>query len=414
MPFGHTGRRLLAAVMTMVATLAPAAAPAERLRPLLRVDEAVAAEPEPLQTMLFDGGSGGDHSYRIPSLLRTTKGTLLAFAEARVGSNRDWGNINLVFKRSEDNGVTWSPLGEVVGTGPGTWGNPTGVVDRDTGTIFLFVAWNPAGYSLSGDDGTLPITEWGQRRIRVFTSSADEDGTAWHGPDDITEQVTPKTHADGTTWAWDAVGPGTGVQTTGGRLIIPATNRNIYSDDHGAHWQAAPFPPGQEVTGESTIVELTDGRLMRNDTAVKRVWDTAKTRWVTRGTIEGGFDAYASEPALPDPHARGSILRYNVPDPARLVFLNSASTSTRTAMTIRISLDEGQTWPIARPLGADPLKPWTGMGTGTVKEGGYSSMAKTTDFAVGMLVEVNEDTGASDTSHRSIVFRKVKLAWITG
>lgn len=370
------------------------------------------------ETLLFDGGGetlNGTryHSFRIPSLLRTTEDTLLAFAEGRAESNRDYGNINTMVKRSTDDGATWSGLAEVVGTGQGTWGNPTAVVDRDTGTIFLFLSWNAAGMSQDGADGTTPITAWGERRVELFTSSKEEDGTTWHGPVDLTTAVTPKKHADGSAWAWDAVGPGAGIQTSTGRLIVPATNRNIYSDDDGKTFHSATMAGGQEVTGESTLLELTDGRLMRNDTPTQAKWNTAKSRWVARGTIEDGFGAYAPDPHLPDPHAEASILRYNLDTTPRIMFLNSASTANRQTMTIRISTDEGLTWPVSRPLSDAPLPAWTELGTGDVVEGGYSSLAKTADKQVGALVEVNEDADASDTSHRSIVFRKFNLPWIT-
>ncbi len=402
-------RRLfaLAVTLVLVAGVAVTGTPAS------------AADATHSEYLLFDGNGesfGGVryHSFRIPSLLRTTKGTLLAFAEGRADSNLDYGNINLMFKRSTTNGQSWSALDQVVGTGPGTWGNPTGVVDQHTGTIFLFLSWNAGGYSQFGDGGTTPITAWGERRVMLCTSSKAEDGATWHGPADLTEVVTPKKHADGTTWAWDAVGPGAGIQTTKGRLIIPATNRNIYSDDDGAHFTSATMARGQEMTGESTVLELTDGRLMRNDTAVSSVWATGKSRWVARGTIENGFGGYVPDPALPDPHAEASILRYNLDSPPRIVFLNSASISNRTSMTIRISTDEAKTWPVSRPLNDAPLPAWPGLGTGKVAEGGYSSMAKTSDKTVAALVEVNEDTAASATSHRSIVFRKVNLPWIAG
>src|SRR5690606_1601437 len=79
--------------------------------------------------VLFNGGTDGYHSYRIPSIIRTNNGTLIAFCEGRMANNKDYGNINLVYKRSFDNGATWTGLDEVVGKGLGTWGNPTAVTD---------------------------------------------------------------------------------------------------------------------------------------------------------------------------------------------------------------------------------------------------------------------------------------------
>jgi sialidase-1 len=190
------------------------------------------------ETLLFD--ADGDslngttyHSFRVPSLLRTTSNALLAFAEGRATSNQDWGNINLVYKRSTDNGRTWSALKEVVGIGRGTWGNPTGVVDQSTGKIWMFMSWNPENYSQFGGSGTTRISQWGDRR--VYVSSSGDDGLHWTAPVDLTATLTPKTRASGAVWAWDAVGPGVGLQTTTGRLVIPAIGRNIYSDDHGAN-----------------------------------------------------------------------------------------------------------------------------------------------------------------------------------
>lgn len=394
----------------LLAGLAPQVAP----RP------AYAAAPVHSERLLFDGGGGESlngityHSFRIPSLVRTKANTLLAFAEGRASDNLDWGNINLVYKRSTDNGVTWSALREVVGAGQGTWGNPTAVVDQSNGRIWVFMSWNPAGYSQNGDDGTTRITAWEHRK--VYVSSSTDDGLNFSDPVDLSASLKPRTFANGSTWAWDAMGPGVGIQTSGGRLVVPALHRNIYSDDHGATWKVQRITTSagtyQEGTSEGTVLELTDGRLMRNDRAVGSVWETAKRRWVSRGTIESGFTTYAPDDTLYDPRAQASIMRYNLDSPTRIVFLNSASTETRTRMTVRISYDEGRTWPVYRRLADAPLPAWAGLGNGSVAEGGYSSMAKTADYAVGALVEVNENTGDSDSSHRTIVFRKFNLPWM--
>lgn len=169
-------------------------------------------------------------SFRIPAIVRTNEGTLLAFTEGRVSSNKDFGNINLFYKRGVDNGATaadWSDLKEAVGAGLGTWGNPTPVVDRSTGTIWLFLSGNAADKSqfggLNPDTGepTTPITKWGERRVYVMKST--DDGQSFTGidgsssPTDMTEALFPKQLADGTEWAWDAMGPGNGIYTTDAR-----------------------------------------------------------------------------------------------------------------------------------------------------------------------------------------------------
>lgn len=408
---------------------------------LLAVGVAATIQPAPAgaaaashsEKLLFDGGGSEVlngityHSFRIPSLVQTTKHTLLAFAEGRASDNYDWGNINLVYKRSTDDGDSWSALSQVVGAGQGTWGNPTAVVDQSNNKIWLFMSWNPAGYSQHGSAGTTQITEWDQRR--VYVTSSDDDGVSWDTPVNISEAVKPKTRGVGTVWAWDAVGPGVGVQiTTGehaGRLVIPAVSRNIYSDDHGATWKVQLITKKgtgntMQGTSEGTVLELTDGRLYRNDRAAA-YWDddvaSTQRRWVTRGTIEDGFDPYAPDNRLLDPQSEGSTMRYNLNSPARIVFLNSASTGTRTKMEVKISNDEAKTWPCYRtfndaPLPSHTASGWSGLGSLAVKEGGYSSIAKTADFNIGALVEVNENTDDNSTAHRSIVFRKVNLPWV--
>lgn len=204
-------------------------------------------------------------------------------------------------------------------------------------------------------------------------SSSTDDGLTFSDPVDMTAQLKPRTMANGSEWAWDAMGPGVGIQTrvsNPGRLIIPAQHRTIYSDDRGVTWKVQRLIDRtsgeiQEQTGEATVLEAANG-------------------------------------------CQASPLRYNNDAPARVMFLNSASTETRTKMRIRMSYDDGRTWPISRPPSDAPL---AGESTSS-KEGGYSSMAKTADYHVGALVEVNENVGANSTSHHSIAFRKVNLPWI--
>lgn len=347
---------------------------------------------EPIK--LFDGGSGVYHSYRIPSIIRTKKGTLIAFCEGRVNNNRDYGNINLICRRSATDGTGWGPE-ILVKSSDGTWGNPTAVVNQSDGKIWLFMSYNDAGLSQTGENGTTKITQPGQRKTFVCYSTFDQDGTAWSNPVNVTGDVKPA------NMVWDAVGPGIGIQkrfgSTSGRLIIPAINRNIYSDDNGSTWQYSSIPGG---TSEGTIVERLSGVLMRND---RGVGSTELYRYKSVGGIGSGWDNFEKVTALPDPHCEGSILRYT-DSPSRIIFMNSASQTTRTAMRIRVSNDEGITWPISKAIPQN--------GTGNAKLGGYSSLVKTADNLIGALIEFNENTSDSDNSHRSIYFHKFNLAWI--
>jgi sialidase-1 len=359
-----------------------------------------AATPVHTSMLLFNGGNESIyHSFRIPSIIKTNNGTLIAFAEGRRWSPSDYGDINVVFKRSTNNGSTWSALGEVVGSGNGTWGNPTAVYDKNKGTngrVWLFMSWN---------DGTIDewsdFNSWGDRR--VFASYSDNHGSTWSTPQDLSNALLPP------NYTWDAMGPGNGIQTTvnhPGRLIIPALGRNIYSDNNGTTWQYQLIPG---TTDESTIVELLDGRLMRNDRPNTSTWNSVKRRRKSFGTIEGGFGAFAADNALIDPKCEGSMIRYNTDAPARIYFLNPNDIDQRCNMTVRISYDDGLTWPRSRAIFNWNTCDYPSI---TVAKGGYSSMAKTADYCVGALIEINEDVHASSTSNKSIEFHKFNLPWI--
>lgn len=361
---------------------------------------AALAAPVYSTMVLFNGGNESIyHSYRIPSVIKTNNGTLVAFAEGRRWSPSDYGDINIVFKRSVNNGSTWSSLGEVIGSGAGTWGNPTAVYDAGQGTngrIWLFMEWNDEFKTQWSD-----FQAWGDRRIH--TSYSDDHGATWSVPVDRTATLTPS------TYKWDCVGPGIGIQTSydsPGRLVVPALGRNIYSDDHGVTWQYQIIPGG---TDESTIVELMNGTLMRNDRPGTTEWNVSKTRRKSVGSIGSGFPAFTTVTALPDPKCEGSVLRYNTDLPnRRIIFLNPNGTGQRCNMTARISYDDGLTWPKSRALyGAANCN----YQTTTLVHGGYSSMVKTADYCVGALIEYNENVNDSG-SNKSIEFNKFNLAWI--
>lgn len=350
---------------------------------------------------IFTGGVDGYHSFRIPALIRGKAGRLIAFAEGRKLNNRDFGDIDLVYKYSDDNSKNWSTLRTVVSEGGGTWGNPTAVYDStvgNNGRIWLFLSWNAEEHTSNGS-----IKKWGDRK--VFSTHSDDNGLTWSTPEDKTNSLLPP------NYTWDAIGPGNGIQTAysnTGRLIIPANGRNIYSDDHGATWKYKLLPGG---TNEGTIVELVNGGLMRNDRANTNVWEKEeqnKRRWVSFGKIEVIFSDYTPVNALIDPKSQGAMIRYSTENPRRILFLNSASTTTRGNMLVRISYDEGRNWPIDRRLYDELSEPQAQ----TQGKGGYSSLAKMYNGHIGALVEINENTKDNANSHRSIDFHEFNIAWI--
>ena len=222
--------------------------------------------PKPCGEPLFVSGQDGYHTYRIPALAVTTQGTVLAFCEGRKKGNGDSGDIDLLVKRSSDDGKTWSGQQVVWDDGGNTCGNPCVVVDRDTGTVWLLSTWN------RGDDhepGIIAQTSKDTRR--VFAIHSTDDGRTWSTPQEITAGVKKN------DWTWYATGPGSGIQIEHGphrgRLVIPCDHIEagtkhyyshvIYSDDHGKSWKLGGSTPQHQVN-ECEVVELAGGKLMLN------------------------------------------------------------------------------------------------------------------------------------------------------
>ncbi|KAF9892080.1 hypothetical protein FE257_002486 [Aspergillus nanangensis] len=390
---------LLAASLASAAVNDPAKAQAQYHTEFTLFNSANMASPDKLASGV------GFHSFRIPSVVRTETGRILAFAEGRRHDNRDFGDINLVYKRTKttsDNGATradWESLREVVGSGDGTWGNPTAVVDSST--VYLWLSWNNGSYSQHGND-KLPddsVTKkidntWAGRRHLFLTTSTD-DGNTWSVPKDFTTDLTPE---DAT---WDAVGPGNGIKTASGDLVVPAQGRNLVGRGTPGNrtWSAQPL---DGAGSEGTICETPDGKLYRNDRP-----GAAGHRIVARGTLADGFPKLAADQGLPDPACQGSVLKYNTDAPARTIFLNSASETSRRAMRVRVSYDaDAAKFDWGRELADASV-------SGAGHEGGYSSMTKTADYKIGALVEsdfFNDGTGAG--SYRCILWRRFNLSWI--
>ncbi len=393
----HVARACLGTAGAVTLALATLATPALRATPI-----------HTTYNRLFDGGPVNAHSYRIPSLIRakinptTNIGTLVAFAECRQTGNEDYETHGkIVCRRSFDNGATWQAEQTIAVRNLGSYANPTAVFDPSTGRIWLFflhvVSWV-----------TNPPYTWQHGDKLVNVCYSDTDGATWTAPDEsLNATLSPASITQ------DYIGPGVGLQTTqsnSGRLIIPAYLRNFYSDDQGGSWHTAWVLPSTNSTygwgTETAIVECLDGGLYRNDRAANAPFAASKSRVATYGVLDPNgvstFQNYASQPNLPDPQSEGSLLRYNITSPDRIIFLNSASGTSRQYMMARISYNQGISWKYSRYLTLDH----------TGGFGGYSSLTKTSDFCIGALVEFNEDTANSSTSHRSLDFHKFNLEWI--
>jgi len=315
-----------------------------------------AQESNALQEVLWQSGSGGYHTYRIPALAATTKGTVLAFCEGRKQSGSDSGDVDLLLRRSVDNGRAWSDRKVVRNDADNTCGNPAPVVDRETGTVWLLSTWNHGG-----DHERQIIDQKSRDTRRVFVMSSTDDGDTWSRPREITADVKKP------GWTWYATGPGSGIQIQrgahAGRLVvacdhIEAGTRHyyshvIFSDDHGQTWTLGGRSPKPQVN-ECEVVETADGRLMLN----MRNYDRSRKARQIAFSNDGGeswldqhFDA-----TLVEPICQASIQRYSWPggsDENVILFSNPASTR-RFNMTVRASFDDGNTWPLSRSLHAGP------------------------------------------------------------
>jgi sialidase-1 len=298
----------------------------------------------PAQHDLFRSGTEGYHTFRIPSLLVTPKGTLLAFCEGRKRGRGDAGNIDLVLKRSLDGGKSWRPMQVIADDADNTVGNPCPVYDRSTNTVWLLLTHN------LGKDGEKAIRDGTSKDTRrVWVMKSGDDGATWSKPVDITKDVKdPK-------WTWYATGPGVGVQLTSGRLLIPCdhteagtkTNRShvIYSDDKGATWKLGGVLG--EKTNECQVVERQDGSLLLNMRSYH-----GKNRRAVAISTDGGktWSDVTLDDALIEPVCQASLIRAG---PDGLLFSNPAS-KKREKMTVRLSDDGGKTWGAGKCLHEGP------------------------------------------------------------
>ncbi len=303
---------------------------------------------------VFKNGEEGYNCFRIPAIVTTNKGSLVAFAEARRKSCSDTGDIDLVVKRSEDQGKTWSDLQVVWDDKNNVCGNPSPIVDRITGNIVLLATWN------LGEDKEHDIIKGTSKDTRrVFMLKSKDDGHNWSFPEEITADVKLS------DWSWYATGPGSGIQVQGGtykgRMIVASdhiekgTNKYyshiIYSDDHGDSWNLGGITPKDQVN-ECEVVELSDNRLMLNMRNYDRSQSSRQIAYSSNGGYTWDNMQYSEE--LIEPICQASILRFDANNKTYLLFSNPAHKSKRENMTIKVSSDDGKTWPISRTIYKGP------------------------------------------------------------
>jgi sialidase-1 len=316
----------------------------------------------------------GSPFYRIPALEVTTRGTVIAAYDARPTLSDLPGNIAVVVRRSTDGGRTWgAPIYARRDTAPFGYGDPSFVVDRETGRLFLFYAASVRQGIFGSHTGN---DEQDPDIVQADVSWSDDDGVTWTHRRITNAIKKPE-------WVSLFASSGAGIQLRAGphkgRLIQQYAVRvgsaffaaSAMSDDHGATWRmGAPIGPGAD---ENKVVELSDGRLMLNIRAKPH----RKVAW----SSDGGetWTGWRDEPQLVDPANNGAIIRHSPDASVRerearwLLFSNTEHPTDRRNVTVKMSCDDGATWPLKIVVDSGPSA--------------YSTIARLNDDALGVLYE---------------------------
>ena len=358
------------------------------------------------KVMVFPLKEGNDY-YRIPTLVQLSNGDLLAFADKRIGSIGDLPNkIEVVYKRSKDNGRTWSAqhlVSPKCTSIENSYGDAAFILDRKTGNIICVVASGP-GFKQSTPN----------KPIRISVIKSKNNGETWEQPVDITSQIYGSACKEPVRKTWHAAftSSGNGVQLRNGRMLFVLNVREnsewnaklfrnyvMYSDDGGDTWMVSKnYPVHSDGSGgnEAKIVELNDGTLLmaaRPGGVLKRYLAKSTDNGETWGKAEPRRD-------LPSSSSNGDIIYYtstnNGWDKNRLITMfDSADTYPPPPSNPKIyySYDEGKTW-----------KSFL-IHSG---QAGYSSLAILNDGSIGILAEIG---GAWNGP---IYFMRLNMKYITG
>jgi sialidase-1 len=358
------------------------------------------------QSDVWTIGEHGYASYRIPGLISTPRGILIAFAEARrPGAGK--GDVDIVARRSFDQGATWRDQRLVWDPGDDAFfaRDPSPIYDETSGTLHLIVGANTPLSERPDEPGPQ----------RLFRISSRDDGETWSEPNALDVIETRPELAKLTA------GPAAGITlrygSHAGRLVVPGysvetdgTTQHscvVYSDDRGESWHLGGFGPNP--SGESTVAELPGGSLALNMRA--RLRDENGELILRRAIAyseDGGesFGGAISHPELPDPNCQAHVLSLHSPGGPgesggpnaseggghRLIYSgpHHNQRSHRYNMTLKMSKDGGESWPIARLI-------YSGYSA-------YSAMTRLDDEHLGLLFERDD--------YARLTFVRVPVSWI--
>ena len=314
-------------------------------------------------------------------MVTTRKGTLLAFCEGRKNSSGDAGEIDTLVKRSTDEGRTWSAQQVVAHREGFTIGNPCPLFDHKSGIVWLPLTANPA-------TATEKQIRVGDGMRTVWLTHSRDDGRSWAPLVEITSSVKDP------DWAWYATGPGVSIHMRTGRILVPCDHSRrsdgtdhshvIYSDDQGRTWAIGGV--ADDHTNESQVVELSDGTLLLN----MRSYAGRNRRALARSRDGGiSWSKVALDEALIEPVCQASLLSY----PKNLLLFSNPAATERIKMTVRLSEDEGRTWPVSRLLHGGPSA--------------YSCLTVLRDRTIGCLYE-----RGNTRPYEEIAFARFDLGWL--
>lgn len=354
-------------------------------------------DPSPVETIVFQNGQEGFQCYRIPAIVKAPTGDLLAFVEARKLTCSDHGDVRIVMKRSTDNGKSWSALQEVADNGLNQAGNPAPVFDLTDpkfpeGRLFLFYNTGVASEQ---------EVRQGKAIREVWYKISTDGGKTWGQAVNITTQVSKPNKPEvnpaysfSEDWRSYANTPGHALQFQRGkykgRIFVSANHSSgppraaatdyiahaFYTDDHGKTFRISPNVDF-ESSNESIAAETSKGGLVMNS----RIQSGNQRNRLHAFSTNGGesWQEVKLMKDLPDPVCQGSIINYTTSEEKWiLLFSNPNSQTKREKLTIRVSTDDGKTWPFSKEV-------YSGAAA-------YSDLVVQQDQQIGILYEKDNYT----------------------